>query len=194
MERSSAPSRTRCELEPFAYHIGLRDLPPARFCLNVGHQWFGQPYGESLHEVTVLQRRRVCKTQPTAAAHKWARIIFHLVTTRQEFDNSHFAADHLRFHKRQEAEFRAKPKPSDSNLFPCNRRCQWFPCEIFRKILWSSLGNTERRTRREFPLQFTNRDGGSLNAGCGRVIGSVLHVMVTPGEKPTESFDGGAAQ
>jgi transposase len=33
----------------------------------------------------------------TATAHKLARIIFHLVTTRQEFDDSHFAADQLRF-------------------------------------------------------------------------------------------------
>lgn len=32
-----------------------------------------------------------------ATAHKLARIIFHLVTTRQEFDDSHFAADQLRF-------------------------------------------------------------------------------------------------
>jgi hypothetical protein len=29
----------------------------------------------------------------TAAAHKLARIIFHLVTARQEFDDSRFAAD-----------------------------------------------------------------------------------------------------
>jgi hypothetical protein len=33
----------------------------------------------------------------TATAHKLARIVFHLVTTRQEFDDSHFAADQLRF-------------------------------------------------------------------------------------------------
>jgi hypothetical protein len=33
----------------------------------------------------------------TATAHKLARIIFHLVTTCQEFDDSHFAADQLRF-------------------------------------------------------------------------------------------------
>lgn len=39
----------------------------------------------------------------TAAAHKLARIIFHLVTTRQEFDESHLAANQLRFQKKQEA-------------------------------------------------------------------------------------------
>lgn len=33
----------------------------------------------------------------TATAHKLARIIFRSVTTRQEFDDSHFAADQLRF-------------------------------------------------------------------------------------------------
>jgi Zn-dependent membrane protease YugP len=36
----------------------------------------------------------------TAAAHKLARILFHLVTTRQEFDDSRFAADQLRYQKR----------------------------------------------------------------------------------------------
>jgi transposase len=44
----------------------------------------------------------------TAAAHKLARIIFHLITTRQEFDDSRFAADQLRYQKRQEAKLRAK--------------------------------------------------------------------------------------
>lgn len=46
----------------------------------------------------------------TAAAHKLARIIFHLVTTRQEFDDSRFAADQRRYQKRQEAKLRAKAK------------------------------------------------------------------------------------
>src|SRR5713101_8490749 len=36
-------------LEPFANYIGLRDLAPARFRLDVCHQWLGQSYGESLH-------------------------------------------------------------------------------------------------------------------------------------------------
>ena len=54
----------------------------------------------------------------TAAAHKLARIIFHLVTTRQEFDASHFAADQLRFQKRQEAKFRAKARALGFQLVP----------------------------------------------------------------------------
>ena len=39
----------------------------------------------------------------TAVAHKLARIIFHLVTTRQEFDESRLGADQLRYRHRQEA-------------------------------------------------------------------------------------------
>ena len=46
----------------------------------------------------------------TAAAHKLSRIIFHLITTRQEFDDSRFAADQVRHQKRQEAKLRAKAK------------------------------------------------------------------------------------
>jgi len=38
----------------------------------------------------------------TAAAHKLARILFHLVSTRQQFDDSKFAADQVRYQKRQE--------------------------------------------------------------------------------------------
>jgi hypothetical protein len=49
-------------LEPFADYIRLRDLPSARFRLNVRHQWLGQSYGETLHEVIVLHLRHVCKT------------------------------------------------------------------------------------------------------------------------------------
>jgi transposase len=54
----------------------------------------------------------------TAAAHKLARIIFHLVTTHQEFDDSRFAADQLRFHKHQEAKFRAKARALGFQLIP----------------------------------------------------------------------------
>lgn len=54
----------------------------------------------------------------TAAAHKLARIIFHLVATHQEFDDSHFAADQLRFQKRQEAKFRAKARALGFQLIP----------------------------------------------------------------------------
>lgn len=54
----------------------------------------------------------------TAAAHKLARIIFHLVTTRQEFNDSRFAADQLRHQKRQEAKLRAKAKALGFQLIP----------------------------------------------------------------------------
>jgi transposase len=54
----------------------------------------------------------------TAAAHKLARIIFHLVTTRQEFDDSRFAADQLRYEKRQESKLRAKAKALGFELIP----------------------------------------------------------------------------
>lgn len=54
----------------------------------------------------------------TAAAHKLARIIFHLVTTRQEFDDSRFAADQLRYERRQEAKLRSKAKALGFQLIP----------------------------------------------------------------------------
>ena len=54
----------------------------------------------------------------TAAAHKLARIIFHLVTTRQDFDDSRFAADQLRYQKRQETKLRAKAKAMGFELIP----------------------------------------------------------------------------
>jgi hypothetical protein len=54
----------------------------------------------------------------TAAAHKLARIIFHLVTTGQEFDESRFAADQLRYLKRQEAKLRAKVRALGFRLVP----------------------------------------------------------------------------
>jgi transposase len=54
----------------------------------------------------------------TAAAHKLARIIFHLISTRQEFDDSKFAADQLRFQKRQEVKLRAKAKSMGFELIP----------------------------------------------------------------------------
>lgn len=56
----------------------------------------------------------------TAAAHKLARIIFHLVTTRQEFDDSRFAADQLRYERRQEAKLRAKAKALGFQLIPAD--------------------------------------------------------------------------
>jgi transposase len=54
----------------------------------------------------------------TAVAHKLARIIFHLVTTGQEFDESRFAADQLRYRKRQEAKLRAKARALGFQLVP----------------------------------------------------------------------------
>jgi transposase len=54
----------------------------------------------------------------TAAAHKLARIIFHLVTTGQEFDESRFAADQLRYQKRQENKLRARAKAMGFQLIP----------------------------------------------------------------------------
>jgi transposase len=54
----------------------------------------------------------------TAAAHKLARIIFHLVTTRQEFDDTRFAADQLRYLKRQENKLRAKALALGFQLMP----------------------------------------------------------------------------
>ena len=54
----------------------------------------------------------------TAAAHKLARIIFHLVTTRQEFNDTRFAADQLRYLKRQESKLRAKAHALGFQLTP----------------------------------------------------------------------------
>src|SRR5437016_6552765 len=54
----------------------------------------------------------------TAAAHKLARIIFHLINTRQEFDDSRFAADQLRYQQRQAAKLRAKAKAMGFELSP----------------------------------------------------------------------------
>jgi transposase len=54
----------------------------------------------------------------TAAAHKLARIIFHLISTRREFDDSKFAADQLRYQKRQEAKLHAKAKSMGYALIP----------------------------------------------------------------------------
>lgn len=54
----------------------------------------------------------------TAAAHKLARIIFHLISTRQEFDHSKFAADQLRHQKRQEIKLRAKARSMGFELIP----------------------------------------------------------------------------
>jgi transposase len=54
----------------------------------------------------------------TAAAHKLARIIFHLITTGHQFDESKFAADQLRYQKKQEGKLRAKAKAMGFTLIP----------------------------------------------------------------------------
>ena len=54
----------------------------------------------------------------TAAAHKLARIIFHLVTTQQEFDDTRFTADQLQYAKRQENKLRAKARALGFQLMP----------------------------------------------------------------------------
>jgi hypothetical protein len=54
----------------------------------------------------------------TAGAHKLARVIYHLVTTKQEFDDSKFAADHLRSRERQQARLRAAAKALGFQLVP----------------------------------------------------------------------------
>ena len=54
----------------------------------------------------------------TAAAHKLARIIFHLVSTRLEFDDSKFAAGQLRDQQRQEAKLHSKAKSMGYPLIP----------------------------------------------------------------------------
>jgi transposase len=54
----------------------------------------------------------------TTTAHKLARIIFHFITTAQEFDNSKFAADQLRYQKRQDSKLRAKAKTMGFELIP----------------------------------------------------------------------------
>jgi transposase len=58
----------------------------------------------------------------TAAAHKLARIIFHLVTTGQEFDDSKFAADQVRYQNRQQTKLRAKAKSLGFELIPLQQK------------------------------------------------------------------------
>lgn len=58
----------------------------------------------------------------TAAAHKLARIIFQLVTTGQDFDDSRFAEDQRSYHKHQEAKLRAKARALGFQLVPIDSR------------------------------------------------------------------------
>jgi transposase len=56
----------------------------------------------------------------TAAAHKLARIIYHLITTRQEFNESRFAADQIRYQKRLVTKLHAKARVLGFQLVPLN--------------------------------------------------------------------------
>jgi transposase len=54
----------------------------------------------------------------TATAHRLARIIFHLVTTQQEYNETHLAEDQLRHEQRQQGKLRAKAKALGFQLVP----------------------------------------------------------------------------
>jgi len=54
----------------------------------------------------------------TATAHKLARIIYHLVTTGQEYDPTTFIKQQLRFQKHQEAKLRGKARELGFQLVP----------------------------------------------------------------------------
>lgn len=54
----------------------------------------------------------------TAAAHKLARIVFHLVNTGQEFDESRFSAHQHEYQKHQESKLRARAKALGFQLLP----------------------------------------------------------------------------
>jgi transposase len=54
----------------------------------------------------------------TAAAHKVARIVFHLIRARQEFDDDRFAADQIKHQQRQERKLRTKAKTLGFEVIP----------------------------------------------------------------------------
>lgn len=82
----------------------------------------GQPLHHNKTALGDFYRRMRAKLDApkaiTAAAHKLARIIFHLVARRQKFDDSRFAADQLRHQKRQELKLRARAKAMGFELVP----------------------------------------------------------------------------
>ena len=53
-----------------------------------------------------------------AAAHKLARIIFHMLTTRQPYDESIFAQQETLFQKRTEAKLKKQAKSLGFQLLP----------------------------------------------------------------------------
>jgi hypothetical protein len=54
----------------------------------------------------------------TATAHKLARIIYHMVTTGEETNESRFLADQHRYQQRQEQKLKAKAKALGYQLVP----------------------------------------------------------------------------
>jgi transposase len=63
-------------------------------------------------------RAKLGAPKAITAAHKLASIIFHLVTTQQEFDDARFAADQFRYAKRQESKLRSKAHALGFHLIP----------------------------------------------------------------------------
>jgi len=54
----------------------------------------------------------------TAAGHKLARIVYHLLTTRQPYQESIFIEQEIRFRKRKEARLRAQARELGFHLVP----------------------------------------------------------------------------
>jgi len=54
----------------------------------------------------------------TAAAHKLARIIYHLLTSRRPYDESIFIVQEIRFRQRKEARLRAQASELGFQLVP----------------------------------------------------------------------------
>jgi hypothetical protein len=83
----------------------------------------------------------------TAGAHKLARIVFHLVTTKQEFDESRFAVDQQASADDSKLSSAQPPKHSDSNLYR-SRRCSQF----LRRGMSREKTSPPSRTRRNLGL------------------------------------------
>jgi transposase len=54
----------------------------------------------------------------TAAAHKLARIVYHLITTGQEYDEGQFLANQIHYQQRQESKLRRKARAFGYTLTP----------------------------------------------------------------------------
>jgi hypothetical protein len=60
--------RIGSELESFPNNVGLGDLASTRFGFDIGKEWFGQPYCQGFHGVSVLhmcQQRNAYSSVPT---------------------------------------------------------------------------------------------------------------------------------